>query len=143
MKMLHAIPSLPVADISRSVAFYRDKLNLPLAHFDEQGGFAIFRRDSIEIHLWAATDEAWKTRRSTPSPVVSGSESFLASTASCRVAIEGIDEWHGFLHPMGILHPNAPLRDTDYGTREFGVLDLDNNLITFFERRKQQSPGGA
>lgn len=34
-----------------------------------------------------------------------------------------------------IRHPNEDLEDTDWGTREFGVLDLGGNLITFFERK--------
>jgi hypothetical protein len=67
--------------------------------------------------------------------VVSGAESFLAGTASCRVAVEQVDELHRALEPLGILHRNAPLRDQWWGSREFGVVDPDNNLITFFEKR--------
>ena len=59
----------------------------------------------------------------------------LAGTASCRIGVEGVDELHGVLQPLGILHPNAQLADQPWGTRDFGVLDPDNNLITFFERR--------
>jgi hypothetical protein len=32
------------------------------------------------------------------------------------------------------VHPHAPLRDPWWGTREFGVLDPDGNLVTFYER---------
>jgi hypothetical protein len=32
------------------------------------------------------------------------------------------------------VHPNAPLRDQPWGTREFAVLDPDNNLIALYER---------
>jgi len=42
---------------------------------------------------------------------------------------------HQALQTLGILHPNAPLCDQWYGTREFGVLDPDHNLITFFQRK--------
>jgi catechol 2,3-dioxygenase-like lactoylglutathione lyase family enzyme len=48
---------------------------------------------------------------------------------------EEVDELHAELQPRGILHPNAQLHDQPWGTREFGVSDPDNNLITFFERR--------
>lgn len=118
--------------MERSTAFYRDKLGFALAHRD--GGFAILRRDAVELHLWRAADEGWRTR-SGSSPVVSGAESFIAGTASCRMSVEGIDALHAGLQPLGILHPNAPLRDSPWGTREFAVVDPDNNLIAFFERR--------
>ncbi len=130
MRMLHAIPALPVKDMGRSVAFYRDKLGFTLIHRED--GFAIFHRDAVDIHLWAATDESWRTR-GVASPVVSGAESFIAGTASCRVSVEGVNELHGVLHPLGILHPKGQITDTPWGTREFGVLDPDNNLITFYE----------
>lgn len=132
MRMSNAIPAMPVKDVEQSAAFYRDKLGFTLAHHN--GGFAILRRDAVEIHLWSASDEGWR-ERGPSSPVVSGAESFIAGTASCRVGVEGIDELHGDLQPLGILHPNAQLRDTPWGTREFSVVDPDNNAIAFFERR--------
>ena len=132
MKMVQAIPALPVVDMEKSIDFYRDKLGFVLAF--QEGGFAIVRRDAVEIHLWAASDESWRGRGGSR-PVVSGAESFIAGTASCRVEVEGVDELHRVLNPLGILHPNAPLRDQWYGMREFGVLDPDRNLITFYQRR--------
>lgn len=132
MRMLHAIPALPVKDMERSVEFYRDELGLTLGH--REGGFAIFRRDAVQIHLWAATDEGWRTRGGS-SPVVSGAESFIAGTASCQVEVEDVDGLYRSLHPLGIVHPNGQLSDEPWGTRDFGVTDPDNNLITFFKRK--------
>jgi catechol 2,3-dioxygenase-like lactoylglutathione lyase family enzyme len=130
MKLLNAIPALPVRHIARSVEFYRDKLGFALRH--EEDAFAILGRDAVELHLWAAADERWRARAG-PSPVVSGAESFIAGTASCRVAVVGVEELHRSLEPLGIVHPNAHLATKPWGTREFAVLDLDRNLITFFE----------
>ena len=132
MKMLRAIPALPVREIGRSLEFYRDKIGLEPVH--QEGGFAVLARDAVELHLWAAGDESWRAR-SGSSPVLSGAESFIAGTASCRVGVEGVDELHDRLRPLGILHPNAQLSDKPWGTREFGVVDPDGNLITFFERK--------
>lgn len=131
-RMLHAIPALPVRDMERSVEFYRDKLGLTLDHVES--GFAIFRRDEVQIHLWLASDEGWRTRPGS-SPVVSGAESFIAGTASCQVQVEDVDGLYHRLHPLGIVHPNGQLTDEPWGTRDFGVTDPDNNLITFFERK--------
>ncbi len=131
MRMLQAIPALPVNDMERSVEFYQGKLGLTLGH--KESGFAIFRRDAVRIHLWAATDEGWRTRGG-PEPVCSGAESFIAGTASFQVEVEDVDGLYRSLHPLGIVHPNGKLEDMPWGTRDFGVTDPDNNLITFFER---------
>src|SRR5665647_2102581 len=87
MKMTFSIPAFPVKDVSQSVTFYRDTLGFTLIHKDD--GFAIFRRDVVELHLWEASDQSWRTR--TTEPVMSGAESFIAGTASCRIAVEGVD----------------------------------------------------
>ena len=131
MQMLAAIPALPVRDIEKSIPFYRDIVGLIMRHHDE--GFAIFHRDTVEIHLWQANDESWRTR-SSAEPVCSGAESFISGTASCRIAVTGVDELYIRLQQDSVVHPNGHIRNTEWGTREFGVTDPDNNLITFFER---------
>ena len=131
MKLVHTVPALPVSDIDRSLVFYRDQLGFTVIHHEP--GFAIVVRDTVSIHLWAALDESWRDRDHRSHPVISGAESFLAGTASCRISVEDVDELHDVLEPLGILHPNAPLTNQPWGSREFGVLDPDNNLITFFE----------
>jgi catechol 2,3-dioxygenase-like lactoylglutathione lyase family enzyme len=130
MNLALAIPALPVRQVTQSVDFYRDQLGFGVVHQDT--GFAIVRRDAVEIHLWEAGDEGWRDRVGT-SPVVSGAESFIAGTASCRVQVAGVEDLHSELQPRGILHPNAQIANQPWGTREFGVLDVDGNLITFFE----------
>ena len=131
MKLLNAIPALPVTDQERSTSFYCDKLGFAVAFQNE--GFTKLQCDAVEIHLWVANDERWRTRDGTD-PVVSGAESFIAGTHSCRIGIEGVAELYRDVQSLGIVHGNAHLQDTHFGTREFGVLDPDGNLITFFER---------
>jgi catechol 2,3-dioxygenase-like lactoylglutathione lyase family enzyme len=131
MQMHSAIPTFPIRNMARSLPFYRDILGLSLLHHD--GGFAIVGRDGIELHLGQSDDESWRTRRD-EEPVRSGSESFLAGTASCRIGMIGVEEYYPLLVAHGVIHPNGTIRNTEWGTREFAVLDPDNNLITFFER---------
>jgi catechol 2,3-dioxygenase-like lactoylglutathione lyase family enzyme len=131
MQLLSAIPALPVRNVQKSIPFYRDVLELPMRHHDT--GFAIFYRDTVEIHLWQADDESWRTR-SKGEPVCSGAESVISGTASCRIAVSGVDELYTRLQQAKVIHPNAHISNTEWGTREFGVSDPDNNLITFFER---------
>ena len=132
VKLETTIPALPVRSAGDAVAFYRDRLGFDVLHHD--GGFAVLGRDDAVVHLWEASDETWRERDSLDRPVRSGAESFIAGTASCRIEVEGVDELYEELAPRGVFHPVS--RDgvtaTDFGTREFSVLDLDGNLIGFF-----------
>jgi catechol 2,3-dioxygenase-like lactoylglutathione lyase family enzyme len=132
MEVLRAIPALPVREIARSVRFYCDLLGFTLHHAAD--AFAIVQRDAVELHLWAAADDSWQSRAG-GAPVVSGAESFLAGTASCRFEVEGVDELYRALEGLGILHKHGALADKPFGTREFHVVDPDNNLVTFFARK--------
>jgi catechol 2,3-dioxygenase-like lactoylglutathione lyase family enzyme len=127
-------PALPAADVGRSVAFYSNELGFETVHAED--GFAILRRDSAVLHIWGATDESWRGRGDWERPVVSGAESFIAGTASCRVRVHGVDELYAHCVERRIVHPNAHIDDTSWGTREFGVLDPDGNLIGFYEERE-------
>jgi catechol 2,3-dioxygenase-like lactoylglutathione lyase family enzyme len=127
------IPALPVRDAAAAVDFYRDRLGFEVLHRD--GGFAVMARDEAVLHLWEAGDESWRERNSIERPVQSGAESFIAGTASCRVVVDGVDELYAELRRADVLHPVSKegVDDTDFGTREFATLDLDGNLVTFFQ----------
>jgi catechol 2,3-dioxygenase-like lactoylglutathione lyase family enzyme len=129
------IPALPVQSVASAVDFYRDKLGFDVVHHD--GGFAVLQRDGAQLHLWEASDESWRERGLDAPPVRSGAESFIAGTASCRIATEGVDELYDELRRQDVLHPvsRGGVDDTDFGTREFATLDSDGNLITFFKWR--------
>jgi catechol 2,3-dioxygenase-like lactoylglutathione lyase family enzyme len=126
-------PALPVKDVAASAAFYSDQLGFAAWH--QEDGFAIVHRDGAEIHLWQASDDAWRERADVAErPVVSGAESFLAGTASCRVRVEGVDLLYAEYERRGVIHPRGAVRDQWWGDRDFGVCDLDGNLVTFFQR---------
>ncbi len=142
-KMLGAVPLLPVADAEAAAQFYVETMGFE-AGFDAgfgADGYAIVRRDDVEIHLWQAGDEAWRSRAvpAGESPVASGAESFLAGTGSARIRVQGIEGLHVRCREAGIVHPNGPLTDRPWGTREFVVLDRDGNALTFFEPVAPQS----
>jgi hypothetical protein len=60
----------------------------------------------VEIHLWASNDESWKDfgERISAQPIVSGAESFLAGTASCRIEVNGINELYEEYKKQGVLY---------------------------------------
>ena len=135
MKLMRMIPALPVRDIETAVTFYRAKLGFAIGYHDNS--FAITSRDDVEIHLWAANDQSWKSRLLTieSPPVISGAESFLARTASCRLEVQGIDDLYAEYKENEILYNSeAVVEAQPWGTREFPALDLERNLLTFYER---------
>ena len=131
--LTRTIPALPVRDVPAAVAFYRERLGFEARHV--AGGFAVLGRDDAVVHLWSADDLGWRERGDLKSrPVRSGAESFLAGTASCRIEVADVDGLFEELRRQDVLHPTAGIgpATTDFGTREFPVLDLDGNLLAFF-----------
>lgn len=132
--MKKSIPALPVQNIKQSVEFYITKLGFSVPYHDE--GFAKVVRDDVEIHLWKASDEKWKLRSIVLAirPIVSGAESFLAGTASCRIEVQGIDElFEEYKKQRVIYSTDTVVTEQPWGTREFPALDHHRNLLTFYE----------
>ncbi|MEM7291581.1 MAG: VOC family protein, partial [Pseudomonadota bacterium] len=123
--------AMPVRDLEAGIAFYVDTLGFQAIYKDD-GGYAVLKLDGIELHLWLANDETWRTRDHSE-PIVSGAESFIAGTHSCRIRVNGIENRWQKMHALECIHPNANLEKKPWGTTEFGVLDPYGNLIIFFE----------
>ena len=128
------IPALPVRDAAAAAVFYRDRLAFRVLHQDD--AFVVLERDGAQVHLWEAGDETWRERPGGGErPVQSGAESFIAGTASCRIEVAGVDDLYEELSVRDVLHPVSRngVSETDFGSREFAMLDADGNLISFFE----------
>ncbi len=129
------IPALAVRHMTAAVAWYRERFGFQARH--ESDGFAVLVRDDAILHLWAASDESWRTRVDLgEQPIISGAESFLAGTASCRIEVKDVDGLFDELAAAGVLHQVSlgGGTETDFGTREFSSVDLDNNALAFFRR---------
>jgi catechol 2,3-dioxygenase-like lactoylglutathione lyase family enzyme len=133
-----SIPALPVRIVATAVAFYCSRLGFGETHVEP--GFAVLRRDEVELHLWQADDTSWQDRPDlTGRPVVSGAESFLAGTASARLGVDtevGLESLFASFAAARALHPvsRGGVETTTFGVRQFHVLDPDGNLLTFFTR---------
>ena len=131
-----SIPALPVRDVAVAVAFYCSRLGFTQAHVELS--FAVLRRDEVEVHLWQADDASWQGRADLAErPVRSGAESFLAGTASCRLGVDdeaALAALFAACGETGALHPvsRSGPQDTTFGVRQFHVLDVDGNLVSFF-----------
>ena len=120
-RFLSAVPALPVSDERAAVRFLEQALGL-VELVQDGAGLGILRRDAVELHVWVADGSA------------PGAERSLAGSASCRLEVTGVDELHDHCRALGVVHPRAPLREQPWGTREFGVLDPDGNLIGLYEQ---------
>ena len=135
MALTRTIPALPVADLLAARDFYTGLLGFTVVHEDD--GVVVLRRDEAVVNLWPADLDDWRTRDDlVATPVRNGAESFLAGTASCRIEVDSaaaLEALYAELAATGALHPTdtgEPV-ETEYGTAEFHVLDLDGNLISF------------
>jgi uncharacterized glyoxalase superfamily protein PhnB len=113
-----AVPVLASLDITKTIQFYCSVFGFTKIH-EEQAVYGIVQRDAVQIHFWAC------------------SEKYIAENTSCRVNVRGIDALYAEFQPKGVIHPNAPLQQKPWGTREVGIVDEDGNLITFFEEIQQ------
>lgn len=111
-RFVSATPVLASLDIERSVEFFCARLGFSRVHV-QQGTYGVVSRGAVQLHFWACT------------------ERHVAECTSCRVRVEGIDSLFAECEAFGIVHPKAPLQTRPWGTREFGVLDPDGNLVTF------------
>lgn len=118
-EFLDATPAFAVSDVARGVAFFVEVLGFDKVVAD--GSFALVRRGRVALTMWHADGSA------------PGAERELAGSVSCRVQVTGIEDWYRHCSTSGCVHPNGAIADTDWGTREFHVLDPDHNLITFWQ----------
>ncbi|MGV3685071.1 MAG: hypothetical protein ACO1NS_05555 [Daejeonella sp.] len=134
MRMQKTIPALPVESIKMSCEYYTNKLGFRIRHQEET--FAIAVRDEIEIHLWQACDKSWKWRSIllVLKPILTGAETFIAGTASCRIQVQGINELYEEYKNQGVLHsPDTIVEEQHWAHREFPAVDNHRNLLTFYE----------
>lgn len=112
LRLVAAIPKLASLDIERSLAFF-ERLG-----FERKGSYpdyGIIQRDGVQIHFWLCDDPGV--------PKVTG----------CRITVERIDALYERYSAEGVIHPNGALAVKPWGVREFSILDVDGNLLTFQE----------
>src|ERR1043166_2878336 len=119
-------PNLIVADIDRSIAFYRDVLGFTVTRTVPEEGpfvFATVECGPIEIFFNA------------PGPAVEEYPAFkdrpIGGTLTQFIQMTGIRAMHAQL--PGNVNIVMPLEKKWYGVTEFAITDPDGYLITFAE----------
>src|SRR5882724_4345239 len=103
-----------VSDVAKSVDYYRDALGFTVSfQYGSPPSYAGLCRDDVELHLLAAR----QTKR-------------LPGNGGICVFVRDVDRLHTDLVARGAKLINTP-EDRDYGMRDFDVVDLDGNQLTF------------
>ena len=111
-------PILLVADIETSAAYFRDKVGFNVELYNEPPTFGIADRDGIRIMLakcenpspphWRLVEKMW----------------------NAYFWVDNADELYKELIERGA-EIDYTIYDTPWGTREFGIQDLDDHDIAF------------
>ena len=103
-----------VSDIAKSIEHYRDALGFTVTfQYGKPTYYACLSRDEVALHLHAAHE----TKR-------------LPGNGAICVFVKDVDGVHVELAARGANVINPP-QNYDYGMRDFDVIDLDGNQLTF------------
>jgi len=104
-----AMPELPFSDVAAAMAYYRDVLGFQVNY--EQADLGVMDRDSVRLLLVARTERH-------------------KGIGSASVYVRDADTLHAELGRKGANVQGAPVSQP-WGLREFRVLDIEGNQITF------------
>lgn len=107
-----SMPVLHIADMARSLAFYRDKLGFAASTWGEPPNFAIVQRGTVTLALCVVPREQISEAR----------------VWSAYLYVADADAVHRELLAHGVTIEDAP-ETRDYGCRDFTIDDPDGNLI--------------
>jgi catechol 2,3-dioxygenase-like lactoylglutathione lyase family enzyme len=107
-----AMPVLGVSDMSRSLAFYRDKLGFAASTWGEPATFAILQRGTVTIALTTVAKPA------------------VSTNWAAYVYVADADALYRELIGHGVRIEDAPT-DQPWNCRDFVVDDPDGHMISF------------
>jgi catechol 2,3-dioxygenase-like lactoylglutathione lyase family enzyme len=108
-------PILGTRDIQRAIKFYTQRLGFQLAFRDKTDppNYVGFRRDAVELHMQFQFEHEMGTIR-------------------LRFLVEDPDALFNEYRQCGVDCSPNKVDDTQWGTREFALYDLDRNALTFY-----------
>jgi uncharacterized glyoxalase superfamily protein PhnB len=132
MKFADVTPNLVVAEVERSLAFYRDILGFSVtATVPEVSpfAFAMMQRDDVTVFLNSL--ESVKEYPSLATRPIGGTNT-LFIVLEAEDVTGGIDALFASTSPRAKVFMG--LKDQFYGMREFGIEDPDGYIIFFAQR---------
>lgn len=111
-----------VKDIAASLAYYRDALGFDVTfQYGEPTYYACLCRNEVALHLRAARAPDW-----------------VAGKGAIAIFVDDVDALYAELVKRGARIVKPP-QDYPYGMRDFDVVDLDGNQLTFGMESKAAS----
>jgi lactoylglutathione lyase len=120
-----------VSDMSRSVAFYRDLLGLPLKF--ESPGWSEFQTGATTLALHHATARVGGQARAPAEPA--------AGTCSIGFSVDDLETKHRELAARGARFVLAPTEQVNEGIRLAVCVDPDGLAISFAQPLNREPPG--
>jgi len=108
-----ACPTFPAADVVKAAEWYRDKLGFTIGNLFPSQGYAVVRRDDIELHFWQCEDRK------------------IAENTSAYFQPDDIEGVHASMTKAKEGGRIVEPQDRPWGMREFYVWDPDGNLLKF------------
>ncbi len=112
--LLKTVPVLPVTNITDAIDFYKCKLGFKGVNF---GNYAILKFKDAEIHLSMADPK----KQFTP--------------GSCYIFADDIEELYADFSAKDLIYPRGQLVSKPRGFKEFAILDNNDNLLRFGQKR--------
>ena len=108
-------PILGTRDVERAIEFYTRQLGFRLTFRDKTDppNYVGFRRDAVELHMQFQFE-------------------YEMATIRLRFLVEDPDALFNDYRQRGVECTPNLLHDTQWGTREFALYDLDHNALTFY-----------
>lgn len=120
MTFTYLSPLLTTQDFEETIEFYTKTLGFKCQKYDKYNEWASLRRDNVTIMFSAPT-----TRQAFEKPVLTG---------SLYIYSEDVDaEWAKIKEKVSICYP---LKNFDYGMREFAFYDNNGYLLRYGQIKK-------
>jgi hypothetical protein len=133
-----SIPVLPARDIAETLALY-ERLGFAVSH-DEENGYGMVRRGSIELHFTASPDlDPWNSAGMAFVRLNDATALYEELVATGAVPLVSLlrpaelvlDELRAKWDAGDSIARMGEIADRPWGIREFPLLDCNNNLIRF------------
>jgi hypothetical protein len=109
-----AIPVLPATNITETINFFESKLGFVGTNY---GNYAILKYKNTEIHLLMS-----QVKQGNVNP-------------GCLILVDNIEDLYTRFCAKGLVGLKGKLQEKQWGTKEFIIVDNNNNHIRFGEKR--------
>ena len=118
--LVSAHPVIPVRDMDAALVYYTVKLGFTIVFNDanepgETINYAGVRRDDICLHLQTMAPDENPTM-----PLI-------------RMCVKNIETLYEEYSTKGVIAPTGQLEPKPWGSKDFGVYDLNNTALVFYE----------